>query len=41
MLEYLLAFVALLAAVGIMGYLVRAARHTAQRSESLVSSDYP
>lgn len=40
-LEYVLALAALLVAVGVMGYLVSAARKSAQRTEALVSSDYP
>ncbi len=41
MLEYVLALCALLAVVGAMWYLVSASRKSVDRTESLVSSDYP
>ena len=41
MLEYVLAFCALLVVVGAMTYLRSAARKSVVRTESLVSSDYP
>lgn len=41
MLEYILAFVALLAVVGIMGWVVSAAYMSSARTERLVKSDYP
>lgn len=41
MLEYILAFSALLAVVAAMGYLVSAAKRNVARTEHLVSSDYP
>jgi uncharacterized protein (UPF0333 family) len=41
MLEYVLAFCALLVVVGAMTYLLSAARKSVVRTESLVSSDYP
>lgn len=41
MLEYVLVFLALIVAVGALGYLVKAARSSAVRTERLVGSDYP
>jgi len=39
--EYVLALVALLGIIGVMWYLVQAAKENVARTESLVSSDYP
>jgi len=41
MVEYVLAFCALLAAVGALGYLLRATKSSVVRTERLVGSDYP
>ena len=41
MLEYVLATVALLGLVVVMGYLVQAARSSADRAQTLVRSDCP
>ncbi len=41
LLEYVLALAALLVVVSAMGYLVSAAKAKAQRSSSLVRSEYP
>lgn len=41
MVEYLVVFCALLAVVGALGFLLRAARRAVVRTESLVTSDYP
>lgn len=40
-LEYILCVAALLVVIGIMGYLVRAAQRSADRTEELVRADYP
>lgn len=40
-LEYVLCVAVLLAVVGVMGYLVRAAQKSAERTEELVRLDYP
>ena len=40
-LEYVLALAALLVAVAATGYLVAAARRSADRAQALVGSDYP
>ena len=40
-LEYVLALLALLVVVGAMGYLLRAARSSVTRTETLVRSEYP
>jgi uncharacterized protein (UPF0333 family) len=39
--EYILAVAALLAVVGVMGYLVSAAHKSAHRTEALVGADCP
>ena len=41
MVEYILTFLALMAVVGALGYLLTATRHSVVRTERLVSSDYP
>lgn len=41
MLEYVLAFLALMAVVAALGYLLKATRGSVVRTERLVSSDYP
>ena len=41
MVEYVLAVCVLLVVVATMGWVLRAARRNVERTESLVSSDYP
>lgn len=40
-LEYVLCVAALLVVVAMMGFIVRAAQHSAARTSELVRSDYP
>ena len=41
MVEYILAFTALLVAVSALAYLLKAVRGSVVRTEGLISSDYP
>jgi len=40
-LEYILVFVAILAVVSALGFLVRAARSSSERTATLVAAEYP
>ena len=41
MLEYVLAFAALLGVIAVTGYLLTASKYSVERTERLVGSDYP